>query len=108
MDLAGKNKKMHRVQTSDFTERLEGGDTQTWFWCHQVEIEMDSKVHKYHEQVKGEVACVVYRSAPISICLVPSDSLMQTTRSLRGLRKFARKILTARPDSGCLGLRGRC
>lgn len=69
---------MHRVQTSDFTERLEGGDMQTWFWSHQVEIETDSKAHKDHEQVKGEVACVVNRSAPISVCLVPSNSLKQT------------------------------
>lgn len=54
MELAGKNKKMHRVQTSDFTERLEGGDTQTWFWCHQVEIEMDSKVHNTMSKLKGK------------------------------------------------------
>lgn len=69
---------MHRVQTSDFTERLERGDTQTWFWPHQVDIEMESKVHKDHEQVKGEVAFVVNRSAPVSVCLVPSYSLKQT------------------------------
>lgn len=54
---------------------------QTWFWPHQVDTETDSKIHKDHEQVKGEVACVAFvvnRSVSISVCLVPSDSLKQT------------------------------
>lgn len=78
LEIAGKNRKMYRVQTSDFTERLEGGAMQTWFWSHQVEIETDGKVSRDHEQVKGEVACVVNRSDPIPICLAPSDSIKQT------------------------------
>lgn len=48
-ELAGKNRKIHRVPASDCNERREGGDMQTWFCSHQVEIEMNSEVHKDHE-----------------------------------------------------------
>lgn len=93
------------ANSSDFTERLEGGDTQTWLRLHQVEIKRDGKVHKYHEQVKGEVtpstgmrgssdSPFIYLSCYYRLA---NANIMS---SFRGLWKFASKILAPRPDPG--------
>lgn len=104
--VSGKEKKDGKgANASDFTERLEGGGIPTWLRLHQVEIKRDGKVHKYHEQVKGEVApSTVMCSSSVSPYIYLSCyyrlTNANTMRSFRGLWKFASKILAPRPDSG--------
>lgn len=104
--VSGKEQKDGEVADySDFTERLEGDDTQTWLRLEHVEIKRDGKVYKYYKQVKGEVApstgmCGSSDRPYIYLSCYYRLANANTMSSFRVLWKFDSKILAPRPDPG--------